>query len=229
MSGVKYLSLLLPIFLFSGITISAQDWAQLEYYKKANEELESEENTGNRVVFMGNSITEGWLAHYPEFFENASYVNRGIGGQTTPQMVLRFRQDVVALHPKAVVILAGTNDIAGNTGPANTRTIMDNIMNMCEIAAVHDIEVILATVLPASDYPWRPGCNPHTRIPELNNSIRAYAQANDLVLIDYFAALDNGENGMIEDLAYDGVHPNSKGYKVMAPLTEAAIDKALNR
>ena len=229
MKGAKFLSLLVPVFLISGISTSAQDWAQLNYYKNANEQLASVENTGNRVVFMGNSITEGWLAHYPEFFENESYVNRGIGGQTTPQMLLRFRQDVVALQPKVVVLLAGTNDIAGNTGPATTEVIIDNIKSMCEIAAVHGIEVVLATVLPASDYPWRPGCNPDTRIPELNARIESYAEVNNLIFLDYFSAMNNGKNGMNEALAYDGVHPNKEGYKVMAPLTRKAIDKALKK
>ena len=144
-------------------------------------------------------------------------------------MVLRFRQDVLSLEPKVVVILAGTNDIAGNTGPATTMTIMDNIMNMCELARAHDIEVVLATVLPAADYPWRSGCKPHIRIPELNQSIREYAKRANLVLLDYFKALDNGDNGMIEHLAYDGVHPNTEGYKAMAPITRTAIENVLNK
>ena len=205
----------------------AQDWAQLNTFKDANEKLLNIDNKGDRIVFMGNSITIGWLGHYPEFFENDSYINRGIGGQTTPQMLIRFRQDVIELQPAAVIILAGTNDIAGNTGPATAEMIMANIKGMSEIAASNGIQVILASVLPAFDYPWRPGCNPHTRIPALNSLIKAYADAEGFIYLDYFSAMKNDKNGMIESLAYDGVHPNKEGYKVMAPLTKAAIDQAL--
>ena len=216
------------IVLFYCWTSQAQDWAQLSTFKDANEQLHKMENKGDRIVFMGNSITIGWLEHYPLFFENSAYINRGIGGQTTPQMLIRFRQDVVELEPKAVVILAGTNDIAGNTGPSTTEMIMANIKGMCEIASANGIKIILASVLPAYDYPWRPGCQPNTRIPELNSMIKKYAENNDIVYLDYFSALKNDKNGMIERFAYDGVHPNTEGYKIMAPLTQSAIDQVLN-
>ena len=207
--------------------IEAQDWAQLTTYQKANKELLQSENSGDRIVFMGNSITAGWLDHYPAFFDNPTYINRGIGGQTTPQMLIRFRQDVVELKPKAVVILAGTNDIAGNTGPSTTEMIMSNIKGMCEIASANGIKVVLASVLPAFDYPWRPGCKPHTRIPELNRLIEDFAISEGIVFLDYFNALKDEKNGMIKRFAYDGVHPNTEGYKIMAPLTQVAITQAL--
>ena len=221
------LVLLVVIMMNTGI-ISAQDWAQLAYYKKENLELEKEELSSDRVVFMGNSITIGWLQHFPEFFKNKSYVNRGISGQTTPQMLIRFKQDVVALKPAVVVILAGTNDIAGNTGPSSLEMILDNISSMAEIARSNNIQVVLASVLPAFDYPWRPGLSPNDKIPALNAMIRDYAKENEFVYLDYFSNMSNEENGMIESYAYDGVHPNREGYGVMAPLTKAAIDTALN-
>ncbi len=205
----------------------AQDWAALGHFAKANEQLQPPAADENRVVFMGNSITIGWLEHYPEFFENKPYVNRGIGGQTTPQMLLRFRQDVVSLKPKVVVLLAGTNDIAGNTGPSTIGMIMDNIKGMIEIARSNNIKVVLASVLPAADYPWKPGCKPHIKIPKLNNLLLEYAEEHNLVYLDYFSAMKDHQNGMQEALAYDGVHPNLEGYQTMAPLTEAAIKKAL--
>lgn len=205
----------------------AQDWAALGHFAKANEQLGLPAAEENRVVFMGNSITIGWLEHYPEFFENKPYINRGIGGQTTPQMLLRFRRDVVALKPKAVVLLAGTNDIAGNTGPSTIGMIMDNIKGMIEIARANNIKVVLASVLPAADYPWKPGCDPHLKIPELNSLLLEYSKENNLVYLDYYSAMKNDKNEMKEELAYDGVHPNQKGYQIMAPLTEAAIKKVL--
>jgi lysophospholipase L1-like esterase len=163
----------------------------------------------------------------PEFFEGKPYVNRGISGQTTPQMLLRFRQDVIKLKPRVVVILAGTNDIAGNTGPVTQDMIMDNLKSMAELARANDIAVVLCSVLPAYDYPWRPGLNPKEKIPALNTAIREYALENDLVFLDYFSAMANNMNGMDPELAADGVHPTKKGYEIMALLAEAAITKAL--
>ncbi len=222
---------LAQIFLIASIVYNsetqAQDWADLKHFAMANEKLQPPAEDENRVVFMGNSITIGWLEHYPEFFKNKPYLNRGIGGQTTPQMLLRFRQDVVALNPKVVVLLAGTNDIAGNTGPMTLEMIMDNIKGMIEIAKANDVKVVLASVLPAADYPWKPGCDPHLKIPKLNQMLLDYADEQDLVFLDYYSAMKDELNGMIEGLAYDGVHPNKEGYQVMAPLTEVAIRKAL--
>lgn len=229
MSNKSWLRLISLLFLFNFGTISAQDWAQLNYYAEANEKLINQTMSEDRVVFMGNSITIGWLDHYPEFFENKAYINRGISGQTTPQMLVRFRQDVIDLSPSAVVILAGTNDIAGNTGPSTLQMIMDNIKGMAEIASANDIQVVLASVLPAFDYPWRPGLEPNKKIPQLNRMIRSYAMKENMIYLDYFSALRNEEDGMVEQYAYDGVHPNKSGYKVMAPLTTAAIEEALKK
>jgi len=221
-------SFLLPLLSSPGI-IQAQDWPALSHFEKDNAALGPPKPGENRVVFMGNSITIGWLNNMPEFFEGKPYINRGISGQTTPQMLLRFRRDVIDLKPRVVVILAGTNDIAGNTGPATQDMILDNIKSMAELAGVHQIAVVLCSVLPAQDYPWRPGLGPDEKIPALNSAIRTYAKENNLVYLDYFSALANTRNGMDPELAADGVHPTRKGYEIMAPMAEAAIEEALSR
>ena len=219
---------LLVICLFLMVSIlSAQDWAQLGHFDTANKELPDAKTNENRVVFMGNSITIGWSHHQPEFFEGKPYVNRGISGQTTPQMLVRFRQDVIDLKPKVVVILAGTNDIAGNTGPSTLQMIADNIMSMAELAEANGIKVVLCSVLPAYDYPWRKGLMPNEKIPALNTMIKSYVNSKGLVYLDYFSAMTDGKNGLREDLGSDGVHPNKKGYELMAPLAEKAITKAI--
>lgn len=221
---------ILAICLFFTYSIlSAQDWAQLEHFRSANKELPDVKNNENRVVFMGNSITIGWSHHKPEFFEGKPYVNRGISGQTTPQMLVRFRQDVIDLKPKAVVILAGTNDIAGNTGPSTLEMIADNLMSMAELAEANGIKVVLCSVLPAYDYPWRKGLKPNEKIPALNNMIKAYSARKGFVYLDYFSAMTDGNNGLRQNLGSDGVHPNKKGYELMAPLAEKAINEALAR
>jgi lysophospholipase L1-like esterase len=178
----------------------------------------------NRVVFMGNSITQGWAKYW---FGGKPYVNRGIGGQTTPQMLLRFRQDVIALKPKVVVILAGTNDIAGNTGPSTIEMIEDNLAGMTELAMAHDIRVVLCSVLPVYDYPWRPGLEPAPKIVALNAWMRRYADSTGNVYVDYHSAMHDERQGMRAELATDGVHPNEAGYRVMAPLVERGIAAAL--
>lgn len=213
----------------SGITntVNAQDWPELTHFQKANTSVLPPAAGENRVVFMGNSITIGWLKTHPEFFKGKPYFNRGISGQTTPQMLLRFRQDVIDLKPRVVVILAGTNDIAGNTGPMTLKQIMDNLRSMVEIASANQIAVVLSSVLPAEDYPWRPGLKPNEKIPALNAMIRAYCENSEAVYLDYFSAMTNAKNGLDKDLAHDGVHPTKKGYEMMAPLVEAAITKAL--
>ncbi len=207
----------------------AQDWANLGAFRDANRALGSPGADTDRVVFMGNSITIGWLHTMPEFFEGKPYVNRGISGQTTPQMLLRFRQDVIGLRPKVVLILAGTNDIAGNTGPMSLGQIMDNLRSMAELARANGIEPVLCSVLPARDYPWRPGLKPDEKIPRLNAMIRAYATHQDMVYLDYFTAMANAENGLDPSLAEDGVHPTRKGYELMAPLATQAIREALQK
>lgn len=215
------------ILLFMvGIT-NAQDWANLEQFKADNEEVGLPGNEENRVVFMGNSITIGWLHTMPGFFDGKPYINRGIGGQTTPQMLLRFRQDVMALQPKVVVILAGTNDIAGNTGPSTLEMIADNIKSMAELANGHGIKVILSSTLPAFDYPWKPGLEPAEKIIALNKMLKVYAEENGHIYLDYFTPMADERNGLPKKYAEDGVHPTKLGYEVMAPLAEAAISKAL--
>ena len=218
------------IFLIlMGDEIQAQDWANLERFREENTEMGPPAPGEKRVVFMGNSITEGWSQHSPSFFEGRPYINRGISGQTTPQMLIRFRPDVIDLKPEVVVILAGTNDIAGNTGPSNLEMIMDNLVCMAELAVANDIKVILCSVLPAYDYPWRPGLNPDKKIPALNDLIKDYARRNDLLYLDYFSSMVDERNGLKDAYTYDGVHPNEAGYKVMGPLAENAIREALDK
>src|SRR5438105_3473850 len=178
---------------------------------------------------MGNSITDGWARFFPVMFPGKPYVGRGISGQTTPQMLVRFRQDVVALQPAVVVILAGTNDIAGNTGPSTIEMIEDNLMSMTEIAKANGIRVVLSSVLPVFDYPWRPGLAPAPKIVALNAWMKAYATKVGAVYLDYESAMADDRHGLRAALTYDGVHPNEVGYRVMAPLAEAAIAEALRK
>ncbi len=208
-------------------TSNAQDWANLQKYQEANASLLSLSEEENRVVFIGNSITEGWSSAHPDFFEGKPYVNRGISGQTTPQMLLRFRQDVIDLQPKVVVILAGTNDIAGNTGPMTLRQIRDNILSMVELAEINGIRPIICSILPAYDYPWRPGLKPNEKIPRLNLMLQKMAREKNLVYLDYFSAMTDERNGLSKELAEDGVHPTKKGYEIMEGLAEKAIRVAL--
>ena len=210
-------------------TLIAQDtdWANLNRYKEDNLKLGLPAQDENRVVFMGNSITQGWGEENPEFFEGKSYINRGISGQTTPQMLVRFRPDVVNLKPKVVVILAGTNDIAGNTGPSTLEMIEDNIASMVEIAKANNIKVVLCSVLPAYDYPWKPGLNPAEKIVELNKWIKNFADKNDDIYVDYFTSMADERFGLKKEYSEDGVHPNLAGYKIMEPLIEKAIADAL--
>jgi lysophospholipase L1-like esterase len=229
MKYLKSIPIILLIFTTMTNVLSAQDWAALGHFKAANDSLAAVAGDEDRVVFMGNSITIGWLNTQPEFFEGKPYVNRGISGQTTPQMLVRFRQDVIDLNPKVVIILAGTNDIAGNTGPMTLEQIIDNIKSMTEIARKNNIQVILCSVLPAEDYPWRPGLAPNEKIPALNKLIKAYCDTSDAFFLDYFTAMANEKNGLDKELAHDGVHPTKEGYKMMAPMAEAAIAQVLGK
>jgi len=205
------------------------DWANLERYRHANDSLPAPAADEKRVVFMGNSITDGWARFFPQMFPGKPYIGRGIGGQTTPQMLVRFRQDVVALKPAVVVILAGTNDIAGNTGPSTLEMIEDNLMSMTEIARANGIRVVLSSVLPVYDYAWRPGLQPAPKIVALNAWMKAYATRVGAVYLEYHSAMADQRQGLRSDLTNDGVHPTEAGYKVMAPLAEAAITEALRR
>ena len=204
------------------------DWPQLGRYRAGNARLPAPKPGEQRVVFFGDSITDAWgRAAGTTFFPAQPYVNRGISGQTTAQMVVRFRQDVIDLHPVAVVILAGTNHIAGNTGLASLSMIEDNLRTMTELARVQGIRVILASVLPTTDYPWHPGLAPAGRIRALNAWLKGYAKAQGAVYLDYYDALVNAQGGMDRRFAADGVHPTPTGYAVMAPLARAAIATAL--
>ena len=205
------------------------DWAYLERYRADNATLGPPKPGENRVVFMGNSITEGWAKYFPTMFPNKPYVGRGISAQTTPQMLVRFRQDVIALKPAVVVILAGTNDIAGNTGPSTLEMIEDNLASMTEIAQANHVRVVLSSVLPVFDYPWKPGLEPAPKIMALNAWIKQYAATHNAVYLDYHSAMADERHGMRADLASDGVHPNEAGYRIMAPLAERAIAEALGR
>lgn len=204
------------------------DWPQLGRYRDDNARLPAPAPGEQRVVFFGDSITDAWgRAEGTHFFPGKPYVNRGISGQTTAQMLLRFRQDVIALHPAAVVVLAGTNDIAGNTGLTSLPMIEDNLRSMTELARAHRIRVILASVLPVSDYPWHRGLQPAGKVRALNAWIKAYAASSGAIYLDYHGALANAQGGMNPDLASDGVHPTTAGYAVMAPLAQQAIERAL--
>ncbi|NLA61810.1 MAG: acylhydrolase [Bacteroidales bacterium] len=222
-------SLLITLFLFMNITFntSAQDWPELNRFKADNQQVGLPKENEERIVFMGNSITQGWGDHFPEYFDNPNYLNRGIGGQTTPQMLLRFRQDVIKLYPKVVVILAGTNDIAGNTGPSTLEMIEDNLYTMAELAKVHNIEVVLCAVLPVFDYPWQTGLEPAEKIIELNRRVKNYANTHGFVYADYFAPMVDERNGLKDEYTYDGVHPTRAGYEAMAPIADEAIARAL--
>ena len=196
-----------------------QDWPNLNRYREANEALLQQPVPKDRVVFMGNSITDNWFKFHPEFFNDNNFVGRGISGQTTPQMLVRFRQDVVALSPKCVVILAGTNDIAGNTGYSSLEMIMDNLKSMCDIAKANRIKPILCSVLPAYRYSWKKSVRPDELIPQLNELIKSYAKENKITYVDFFTPLvDNSpenKNGLPKKYSPDGVHPNMDGYAIM--------------
>ncbi|ENE1251535.1 SGNH/GDSL hydrolase family protein [Stenotrophomonas maltophilia] len=206
------------------------DWPQLQHYRDANARLPAAVPGQPRVVFFGDSITEGWGKDGSAgFFPGKGWLNRGISGQTTAQMLVRFSQDALALKPQVVVILAGTNDIAGNTGPSTQGMIEDNLHAMMELARAHGIAVVLASVLPVSEYPWMPGITPAPKVRALNKALKRYAEAKQLVYLDYYTPMANAAGGLDPQLAEDGVHPTAKGYAVMAPLAEAAVKRALQQ
>ena len=223
MKIVKFSTLILFVMLFNKISY-AQDWANLKRFQQENSELMLPKSNEHRVVFMGNSITEGWLSIRPEFFKNKPYVNRGISGQTTPQMLLRFRQDVINLKPSTVVLLAGINDIAENTGPSTIEMIANNIISMAELAKANQIKVIICSVLPANNFPWRKGIKPAEKVRKLNVILQLYSYKNKLEYVDYYSAMVNDSHGLKKELGEDGIHPNKKGYLIMEPILEKAIN-----
>lgn len=205
------------------------DWPLLARFARDNATYPAPKPGERRVVFMGDSITDFWGRPVGDFFPGKGYINRGISGQTTPQMLVRFRADVIALKPKVVVILAGTNDISGNTGASSLAMIEDNLSSMAELARAHGIRVVLATLLPVSDYvdPMQTTRRPPGQILALNQWIRGYAAREHLVLLDYYPAVVDAASALNRDLTDDGLHPNAKGYAVMAPLAQRAVDAAL--
>jgi lysophospholipase L1-like esterase len=218
--------------------VRLRDWPDMARYRDANRALAAPGPAENRVVFMGDSITDAWpQPRFGAFFPGKPYVGRGISGQTTPQMLIRFRPDVLALRPKVVVILAGTNDIAGNTGPMTDEQIQGNLASMAEVAKANGIRVIFSSILPVSEYHMRPGDTgppqttrrPMSRITALNAWMKEYAAANGHVYLDYFAAMTDAKGLLRAELSEDDLHPNAAGYAIMAPLAEAAIQSALKK
>lgn len=206
-----------------------QDWASLNRYHHDNQGLNPPGPRENRVVFFGDSITDTWAYYFDTMFPDKPYIGRGISGQTTPQMLVRFRQDVVALSPAVVVILAGTNDIAGNTGLSTQGMIEDNLISMVEIAKANGIRIVLSSVLPVNDYPHKGGLEPGPKVVALNAWIKEYSAANDIVYLDYHSAMVDENLGLRQDLSADGLHPNTAGYWLMTPLVEASISEAFGQ
>ncbi|MBY0482106.1 MAG: alpha/beta hydrolase fold domain-containing protein [Chitinophagaceae bacterium] len=203
------------------------DWANFARFAAENKALSAPLKNEKRVVFMGNSITEGWINMDPDFFRGKPYIDRGISGQTTPQMLVRFKQDVVDLKPAVVVILAGTNDVAGNTGPTTPEIIQEHLISMAELAKANGIKVVMSSIIPVYDYPWKPGLKPAETIVSINQFIKSWSEKNGVVYLDYFTSMADERNGLQASLTYDGVHPNLAGYKVMEALAEKAIAQAL--
>ena len=212
-----------------------KDWPALSRYHDANTKDATVAGAVPRVVFMGDSITDSWDdPRFGGFFPGKAYFNRGISGQTTPQMLIRFRPDVIALHPKVVVIVAGTNDIAGNTGPMTNEAIEDNLVSMAELARANKIRVVFASITPINDYGKtregkpiiRSGQRPPERIQALNDWIKRYAKENKFTYLDYYSAMVDDKGYLRNELSEDGLHPNQKGYEIMAPLAERAVAAA---
>lgn len=226
---MKNALLLILIFIslktFSQKEKQQMDWPNLKKYAQENHEI-SKNTTKGRIVWMGDSITELWKITDPTFFQNQLYINRGIGGQTTSQMLLRFRQDVIDLKPETVIILAGINDIAENTGPISAENILGNIISMAELAKTNQIKVVLSSILPANKFPWRPDIMPAEKVIILNTLIEKYCIKNNIVYIDYYSKMANSQKGLDTEIANDGVHPTLSGYKIMEPLAIEALKKA---
>ena len=213
----RMVNMMLLAFFLGSVSVQAQDWAQMSYFKTQNDSIKDVSDQ-IEVVFMGNSITQGWLSMRPEFFQKHGFVNRGIGGQTTPQMLLRFRQDVIDLNPRIVVILAGINDIAENTGPISLTEIADNIESMVQLAQANGVVPVICSVLPANSFPWRQRIDPTEKVIELNGLLKQMANTYKLPYVDYYSAMVDTKKGLKSDWGYDPVHPNEAGYAVMEPI-----------
>ncbi len=203
------------------------DWPNLARYRAEDAALPPAAPGVQRVVFFGASVIDRWGRRVGVFFPGEPYINRGISGQTMPQMLIRFQQDVVHLHPAAVIVLAGANDIAGNTGPSTPQMIEDNFVSMAAIAKQSGIKMVIASILPAAAFPWRPGIKPAEQIRQLNQWLKDFCAREGLVYLDYYSSMVDGQGGMRPGLSSDGVHPTVEGYAIMAPLAEAAIKQAL--
>ena len=204
-----------------------QDWANLGYYEQQNKQLTKPSENGKRIVFIGDSITEEWGHLYPEFFSNNLYINRGIGGQTTPQILIRFKPDAIDLKPDVINILAGTNDIAGNTGLSTVKMITNNIFTMAEVAMMRNIKVIISSILPVKIYPWNEDIiDAPTKINSVNELIKEFVENNNLFHIDYFSHMVDENKGLKSEYTTDGVHPNEAGYKLMSGIAEKIILQA---
>ena len=204
------------------------DWPWLTRFEHDDSQVPPPTPGEKRVIYIGDSITEYWIDKDPDFFKDR-YMNRGIGGQTTPQILVRFREDVISLKPKVVIILAGINDIAENTGPSKIENVAGNIFSMAELAKANHIKVILCSVLPAHSFPWHPGINPVPLVTKLDQMLSDYAKANGLGYVDYYSSVVDENKAFKKELTVDGVHPNLAGYKVMEPLAEKAINEALSK
>lgn len=215
-----------PLLSFCQNDVMKNDWANLKKYDSENKEL-STTPTSKRIVFMGDSITEFWKVNDSSFFDK-SKINRGISGQTSPQMLLRFPQDVISLKPEVVIILAGINDIAENIGPISNEGILENIIAMSELAKANNIKVILCSVLPANRFNWNPKISPANRVIELNKMIQSFADKNKIIYVDYFSQMVDDENGLQKQYGEDGVHPNKEGYLVMKTIVNEAIERISN-
>lgn len=207
--------------------IKTLDWGGLQKYEKENTELESKKDPD--AVFMGDSITEGWSYYFSDFFVDNNYVNRGISGQTTEQMLLRFRQDVIDLNPRTIVILAGINDIAQNTKFNGVKVSAGNIFSMVELAQSHGIQPIICSVLPADRFEWNPSILPADLVVQMNQLLRSYAKDNQIMYLDYYAAMNNNNGGLRPTLTNDRVHITKEGYSLMNKLVKESINKSLKK
>ena len=200
------------------------DWANLSYYWEKNAQLTPILDGEERVVFMGDSITEEWGRVYADFFQSPSYINRGIGGQTTPQMLIRFREDVIKLNPNTVVILAGTNDIAGNTGPSSIDMILNNIFSMAELAIKNNIKVIICSILPVYKYPWAEDIkNVPDTIEKINIQLKSFTKMHNIIYLNYYSSMVDKDRGLNHKYTTDGVHLNKVGYEVMSDLVQEVL------
>jgi len=226
---IRYAVVLLVCSYFSAHAqkTKEKDWANVKRYEAANEEVGPFKASAKSVIYMGDSITDFWIKVDSTFWAGKPYLDRGISGQTTTQMLVRFRQDVINLKPKAVVILAGINDIAENNGPIKTEDIFGNIKSMAILAKEAKIKVILCSVLPANEFRWRPEINPVDKVSALNALIKDYAKQNNIAYVDYFSKMADAEKGLPLALAKDGVHPTLAGYQIMDTLVEKAIHDTL--